>query len=277
MSILTKHRDIDMTEGPLLRKVALFVFPLMVTNLLQMTYNATDMMVVSLSPNPNAVGGVGTCAAFINLVLNVFIGFSVGANVTVARFIGAKDDENTSKTVHTAVLLGALLGLLACVIGQFASRPILVLMGNDGALLDLALLYTRIYFFGVPFIAVSNYAISILRAKGDTRTPLIVLTCTGLLNVALNLFFVLVLKMGVAGAAALTAALALGLVSASAQMSYMMGFLPHLFSRSSPLLEMAGWIPSELRWAGFAALLVGIVLSVRRRNRPLIPCPDPPR
>ena len=199
-------RDLNMVEGPLFGKVLVFALPLMLTNLLQTFYSAADMMVVSLSPNPNAVGGVGTCAAFINLVLNVFIGFSVGANVTVARFIGAKDDENTSKTVHTAVLLSALLGLLACVIGQFASRPILVLMGNDGALLDLALLYTRIYFFGVPFIAVSNYAISILRAKGDTRTPLVVLTCTGLLNVGLNLFFVLVLHRSVEGVAIATAA-----------------------------------------------------------------------
>jgi len=205
MSILTKHRNIDMTEGPLLRKVALFVFPLMVTNLLQTAYNAADMMVVSLSPEKNAVGAVGTCAAFINLILNIFIGFSVGANVTTARCIGAKDDDSTSKTVHTSILLGAVLGLTACVIGQFASRPILMLMGNDGTLLDLALLYTRIYFFGVPFIAVSNYAIGILRAKGDTRTPLIVLTCTGLLNVLLNLFFVLVLHRSVEGVAIATA------------------------------------------------------------------------
>ena len=194
-----------MTEGPLLGKIALFVFPLMLTNLLQITYNATDMMVVSLSPEPNAVGAVGTCGAFINLILNVFVGFAIGANVVTARCLGAKDGEGASKTVHTAILLGALLGLLACGIGQFVSRPVLVLMGNDGSLLELALVYTKIYFFGVPFMAVSNYAINILRAKGDTRTPLIVLTCTGLLNVALNLFFVLVLHRSVEGVAIATA------------------------------------------------------------------------
>ena len=206
MSMLTKRRDIDMTEGPLLSKVALFVLPLMLTNLLQVTYNATDMMVVSLSPEPNAVGAVGTCGAFINLILNVFTGFAIGANVMTARHLGAKDSENVKKTVHTAILLGAILGVAACVLGQFVSRPILVLMGNEGKLLELALLYTKIYFFGVPFMAVSNYAINILRAKGDTRTPLLVLTGTGLLNVALNLFFVLVLHRSVEGVAIATAA-----------------------------------------------------------------------
>lgn len=205
MNILTKHRDIDMTEGPLLGKIALFVFPLMLTNLLQMTYNAADMMIVGLSPEPNAVGAVGTCGAFINLINNIFIGFAIGANVITARHLGAKDAENVSKTVHSAVALSVVLGVVACVLGQFISRPVLVLMGNDGALLDLALLYTKIYFFGAPFISLSNYVINILRAKGDTRTPLIVLTCTGLLNVVLNLFFVLVLHLSVEGVAIATA------------------------------------------------------------------------
>ncbi len=199
------RRDINMTEGPLLGKIFLFALPLMLTNLLQMLYNATDMMVVSLSAEENAVGAIGVTGALINLILNLFMGLSVGANVVIARRLGAGDPEGASKAVHSALLVSVVMGTFGMIIGLSVSRSVLVLMGAENNLLDLASLYTRIYFCGLPFIAASNFSISIFRAKGDTRTPLIILTISGLLNVCLNLLFVLVAKKSVEGVAVATA------------------------------------------------------------------------
>ena len=195
---------INMIEGPIFGKILLFAFPLMVTNLLQILYNAADMMVVSLSSEANAVGAIGMTGSFINLVVNIFTGFATGATIVIARNIGAKDDERVSKSVHTALLTSVLFGLPSAALGIIISRPILSGMGAQGNLLELASTYTFIYFCGVPFIALTNYLISIFRAKGDTRTPLVVLTSTGFVNVLLNLLFVLVFKLSVEGVALAT-------------------------------------------------------------------------
>ena len=197
-------KSINMTEGALLPKIVLFSLPLMVTNLLQVLYNAADMVVVSMSHEPDAVGAIGTTGAFINLVLNIFMGFATGANVMVARHLGAKDDERVSRTTHTALSMSLIFGLISAVLGLFISRPILSLMGAQGKLLDLATTYTIIYFAGAPFISAANYLIAIFRAKGDTRTPLYILSATGLVNVVLNLFFVLVIGLSVEGVALAT-------------------------------------------------------------------------
>ena len=193
-----------MTEGPLFGKIILFVLPMMATNLLQVAYNAADMMVVSLSHEANSVGAIGMTGPFINLVLNLFIGFSVGTNVVIARHIGAKEGENASRVVHTSLLLALTLGIAGCVIGCGISRPVLSAMGVDGNLLDLATTYTYVYFAGAPFVALTNYAVAIFRAKGDTKTPLYILTVSGLVNVLFNLFFVLGLGMAVEGVAIAT-------------------------------------------------------------------------
>lgn len=195
---------INMTEGRVFGKILLFAFPLMITNLLQVFYNAADMIIVSLSSEPNAVGAIGMTGAFINLVVNVFTGFATGATVVVARNIGAKDDEGVSRSVHTSLLMSVIFGLVSGTLGLFISKPILSLMGAKESLLELATTYTFIYFCGVPFIALSNYLISIFRAKGDTRTPLFVLSSCGLANVLLNLFFVLVCDFSVEGVALAT-------------------------------------------------------------------------
>ena len=196
-----RHRGtkVDFTKGKIFLKIAWFVLPTMATNLLQAFYNAADMMIVSLSGEANAVGAIGFTGAFINLVLNFFIGFSVGANVVIARCIGAREGEAASRVVHTSLILALAVGIGGGVIGLVITRPALSLMGADGNLLELASLYTRIYFAGAPFIALTNYAVAIFRAKGDTRTPLYVLTASGLVNVALNVFFVLVFNMSVDG------------------------------------------------------------------------------
>lgn len=202
----TKSKTADFTKGALLPQIIKFVLPLMATNLLQTFYNAADMMVVSLSNEPNAVGAIGTTGAMIYLVLNVLVGFAVGANVIVANRLGARDEDGTSKAVHTSLLIGLLFGVIGGVAGVIVDRPALYLIGAQGNLLDLASTYTEIYFLGVPFMAVTNVAISIFRAKGDTRTPLFVLSGAGLLNVGLNLFFVLVTGMSVEGVAIATTA-----------------------------------------------------------------------
>ena len=177
----------------------------MATNLLQMFYNAADMMVVSLSNEQNAVGAIGTTSSFIHLVVNIFIGFSVGANVVVARHIGAGDLERTQKDVHTSLIMAFLFGVVGAAVGFVIARPVLTAMGNTGRLLELAVTYTYIYFAGVPFLSLTNYLIAIFRAKGDSKTPLVVLSLAGILNVALNLFFVVVVKFSVEGVALATA------------------------------------------------------------------------
>ncbi len=200
----SSSKNIDMTEGSVFWKLVWFSIPLMITNLLQMLYNAADMMVVSLSHEPSAVGAIGMTGAFINLVINVFMGFATGANVMVARHLGAREDEKTSRTTHTAIVMSVVFGFVSTIIGLVISRPVLSLMGAEGKLLELATTYTYIYFLGVPFVSLVNYLISIFRAKGDTRTPLYILSAAGLINVLLNLFFVLVCHLSVEGVALAT-------------------------------------------------------------------------
>lgn len=192
-------KQVNMTEGKLFGKILFFVLPIMATNLLQVMYNAADMMVVGMSTEADAVGAIGVTGSFVSLIVNLFIGFSTGSNVIVARHLGAKDDKNVSKTVHTSVIMSVIFGLVGGVVGFAVARPILSLMGAEGKLLDLATVYTQIYFAGVPFISMTNYLTAIFRAKGDTKTPLYVLTGSGLLNVGLNIFFVLACGLSVEG------------------------------------------------------------------------------
>ncbi len=201
-----QKKKMDFTEGKVFFKLLLFVLPIIATNLLQTFYNAADMIVVGLSHEENAVGAIGVTGPFLGLILNVLIGFSVGANVVVAREIGAKDKQKTQNAVHTALIMAVIFGLSGMALGLFLSRPILSLMGAENNLLDLAARYCYIYSLGVPFLALTNYLMAIFRAKGDSKTPLIVLSLAGLLNVGLNIFFVLVVKLSVEGVAIATAA-----------------------------------------------------------------------
>ena len=201
MKFFDRSRDMDMLEGPLLGKVFLFSVPLIITNALQVFYNAADMIIAGKSNVEGAIGSIGTTTAMINLILNIFMGFSVGTNVVVARNLGKRDPKAVSDSVHSSLIVGLITGVICAIIGFFVCRPVLGILGDKGHILDLATLYTRIYFVGVPFIALSNYLIAIFRAKGDTTTPLVILACTGLMNVGMNLFFVLVCGMSVDGVA----------------------------------------------------------------------------
>lgn len=200
-----QKQKIDFTEGKVFFKLLRFVLPIIATNLLQTFYNAADMIVVSLSSEENAVGAIGVTGSFLGLILNVLIGFSVGANVVVAREIGAKNKDRVQNAVHTALVMALIFGCGGLVFGLAFSRLVLSWMGTTGNLLGLATRYCYIYALGVPFLALTNYLMAIFRAKGDSKTPLIVLSCAGLLNVGLNLFFVLGVGLSVEGVAIATA------------------------------------------------------------------------
>ena len=260
MNIAKQKTDpTKMTEGPLLVKILLFTLPVMLTNLLQTFYNAADMMVVSLSAEENAVGAIGTTGAMINLVLNIFMGLSIGANVIVARRIGAGDSRGVSRAVHTSLIAGLALGVLGIGVGMPVARPLLSFLGARSDLLDLAVLYTRIYFIGLPFISLTNFLISIFRAKGDTRTPFRVLTISGLFNVGFNLFFVLVMNLSVEGVAmATTGSNLLSTLLLLWQLSKCRGSCRFSFRRLRFDLRAL----RDMALVGFPASLQGVLFSI---------------
>ena len=199
-----KSHEMDMTKGPLLKKIILFAIPLMLTSMLQLLYNAADIVVVGKFAGDASLAAVGSTTSLINLIVNVFMGLSLGAGVIVAQAIGARNNNRLHKTVHTAMLLSVFLGFIVCAVGVFLCRPLLVLMGSPTDVLDKATLYMRIYFLGMPGFMVFNFGAAILRSAGDTKRPLIILSISGLANVVLNLFFVILFEMDVAGVALAT-------------------------------------------------------------------------
>ena len=193
-----------MTHGSLIGKMLLFAIPLMASSMLQLLFNAMDVVVVGNFSGSQALAAVGSTGALTNLFVNLFIGFSVGSNVFVAQYFGAKDEKNVRETVHTSILLGLVGGVILIFAGVFLSKPLLELMDTPEDVLDLAALYMKIYFVGMPAMLVYNFGASILRAIGDTRRPLYYLTGAGVINVCLNLIFVIVFHMSVAGVALAT-------------------------------------------------------------------------
>lgn len=200
----SKKYEIDMIHGPLLGKILLFTLPLMASSILQLLFNAADIIVVGRYAGSDALAAVGSTGALINLLTNMFIGFSVGANVLVARYYGAGKPDEVSETVHTSVMLSIIGGILLAAIGIIFASPLLELMGTPENVLPLAALYVRIYFAGMPAILLYNYGSAILRAIGDTKRPLYYLAVAGVLNIILNLIFVIVFEMSVAGVALAT-------------------------------------------------------------------------
>lgn len=196
--------ELDMTSGPLLKKIIVFTIPILLSGVLQLLFNAADIIVVGNFAGDNAMAAVGSTASLVSLMTNLFIGISAGANVAVANFYGSKDDEAVQETVHTSVILSVVGGAGLMLIGLLLARPILELMGSPEAVLPLSALYLRIFFLGMPGSLLFNFCASILRATGDTKHPLYYLSVAGILNVVLNLFFVIVLNMSVAGVALAT-------------------------------------------------------------------------
>lgn len=198
-----KH-SIDMCSGSLWDKILLFALPLMLSSILQLLFNAADVVVVGRYAGNASLAAVGSTTPIIHLVVNLFTGLSVGANVLVARDIGGGNTQRVSRCVHTSILLALVCGTVLAVFSSYFAPTILSWTSSPGDVVGLATLYLRIYFLGIPATMVYNFGAAILRARGDTRRPLYYLTASGIINVALNLFFVIVLEMDVAGVALAT-------------------------------------------------------------------------
>lgn len=201
---MSSKYTMDMCNGPLLKKIILFAIPLMLSGVLQLLFNAADVIVVGRFTGNEALAAVGSTSSLINLLINLFVGVSVGANVLLGKHIGARDEENASKTVHTAVTFALVVGIAMIFVGFFLSRPLLELMGTPEDVINLSVLYMRIYFVGMPAFMFYNFGAALLRAVGDTKRPLYFLTLAGIINVIFNLIFVILFHMGVAGVALAT-------------------------------------------------------------------------
>ena len=196
--------QIDMIHGPLAGKLLVFAIPLMLSSILQLLFNAADVIVVGRWSGKEALAAVGSNTSLINLMVNLFVGFSVGTNVVVARDLGAGREEDVRDSVHTSIALSLVSGVVLMGLGLLLSRQMLELMGSPEDVIGLAAVYLRIYFCGMPGNMLYNFGAAILRAQGDTKRPLYFLTAAGIINVILNLVFVIVFHMDVAGVALAT-------------------------------------------------------------------------
>ena len=205
---ILNNKGQDLTRGPLVPKILLFALPLMITGILQLMFNAADLIVVGqfAENGQTDIGAIGGTGPLINLVINLFMGFSVGTSVYVARYIGAKDAKKTHETVHTSIALALIGGVVCLVVGLIFARTFLEWMNTIPEYIELSTLYMRIYFIGIPATLIYNFGAAILRAAGDTFHPLLFLTISGCANVALNLVMVLVFKRSVDGVAIASAA-----------------------------------------------------------------------
>lgn len=199
-----KKYEMDMCSGSILKKMLMFTLPLMLSSILQLLFNAADIVVVGRFAGDNSLAAVGSTTALINLLTNLFVGLSIGANVTAARNYGGKREAALSRTVHTAVTISIISGVILTVIGVVGTREMLRLMSTPDEIIDLAADYLRIYFAGITATTIYNFGSALLRAIGDTKRPLYYLLAAGAVNVVLNLLFVIVFKMDVSGVALAT-------------------------------------------------------------------------
>lgn len=198
------RKQVDMLHGRLFGKILMFALPLAASSILQQLFNSVDVAVVGKYASGKAQAAVGCNGSLINLMLNFFVGISIGANVVIASFIGQNKKEHISKTVHTSMMVAVISGVFLMILGLFIAEPVLGLMDTPKDVMAQAVLYLRIYFLGMPFIMVYNFGAAILRSIGDTRRPLYCLLISGLLNAGLNMLLVIVFRMDVAGVAIAT-------------------------------------------------------------------------
>ena len=196
--------EIDMCNGSIMNKLISFSIPLMISGILQLAFNAVDIVVVGRFSGSESLAAVGSTTALINVFTNLFIGISLGANVLAARFYAAGREKEMSETVHTAITFAIISGVVMALVGLFFSRGALELMGTPDNVINLSTLYMKIYFLGMPFFMLYNYGAAILRAVGDTKRPLLFLIVAGVINACLNLLLVIVFHLGVAGVAIAT-------------------------------------------------------------------------
>ncbi len=201
---MEEKKDRGILTGSLWKAILIFALPIAAGNMLQQLFNTADVAIVGKFAGKEALAAVGSNGPIINLLLNLFIGISVGANVVIARYIGEGNNERVSKASHTAVVVSVVSGVIVMLLGLILARPMLVMMNSPEDVIDLATLYLRIYFCGMPFMMLYNFSAAILRSRGDTKRPLVCLAVSGVINVILNLVFVIFLKMSVAGVALAT-------------------------------------------------------------------------
>lgn len=199
-----KQYEMDMRTGSLAGKILVFALPLVLSGMLQLLFNAADVVVVGRYCGKESLAAVGSNTSLINLFINLFVGLSVGANVIVAQDLGAGREKEANRAVHSTILIALVSGFALLVAGQLLGRQMLEWMDSPDSVIDLATLYLKVYFLGMPATMVYNFGAAILRAKGDTKRPLYYLTFAGVINVALNLFFIVVCHWDVAGVAAAT-------------------------------------------------------------------------
>ena len=193
-----------MTHGTLWNKILIFALPLAASSILQQLFNSVDTAVVGRFASSRALAAVGSNSSLIALMINLFIGISLGSNVVISRYIGQRAEKNIQSAIHTAIVVALFGGILVLVLGQFIARPVLTLMGTPHDVVDLAVLYLRIYFLGMPFIMLYDFCSSILRSTGDSRRPLYALIAAGIINTGLNLILVICFHLGVSGVAIAT-------------------------------------------------------------------------
>lgn len=206
---MKRNFQVNMCEGSILKNLLVFAFPLLAANILQLLFNAADITVLGkFIPDAKmadaAVGAVGSTNALINLIIGLFVGFSVGANVLVARCVGENDENRSRRIVGTSMSISIIIGIFLAVLGFFCAKTFLRWMDSPDDVIDMAASYLKIYFLGMPIMMLYNFSSAILRAVGDTVRPLIYLCCGGVVNVGLNIFFVKVVKLDVEGVAIAT-------------------------------------------------------------------------
>lgn len=256
---MTEKKSIDMLNGPLGPKMIRFAIPLALTGVLQQLFNAADVAVVGQFVGKEAMAAVGSNSPIIGLMVNLFVGVSLGANVVISTATGSRDRKTIRQAVHTAVLVAIIGGFLMMGIGQLIAHPLLNLLGVPGNILPMALAYLRIYMIGLPVIFLYNFESAIFRSQGDTKTPLICLFLSGIINVALNLFFVLVVGMTADG-------VALATVIANIVSSGLMFII--LFRSDADIsvrwqeFRISGGVLRRMLYIGVPAGLQGMVFSV---------------
>lgn len=199
--MFSKKHDIDMNSGSLFKSIFIFAIPIMAMNILQLLFNAADMIVVGRFAGVDPLAAVGATGALINLIINLFMGLSVGTSVVIAQDYGSGNTEEVRRSVHTSMTLSIILGIVVMIIGLSICKPLLIIMGTPEDILDLADLYMKIYFLGVPASMVYNFGAAILRAVGDSRSPMYFLIISGIVNVIFNVIFVVGFNMSVEGVA----------------------------------------------------------------------------
>lgn len=255
----SRVKDKGILSGSLWRAILIFALPIAAGNMLQQLFNTADVAIVGKFAGKEALAAVGSNGPIINLLLNLFIGISVGANVVIARYIGEDNKERIKKATHTAIVVSVISGIIVMILGLLLARPMLKMMNSPDDVIDLASLYLRIYFLGMPFMMLYNFAAAILRSRGDTKRPLICLAASGVVNVILNLVFVIVFKMSVAGVALAT--VIANIISAGMMIYFLMHEkgdlkieLKNLAIDKRTLVEFARiGIPSGIQGAVFSA------------------------